>query len=332
MKLLETIFFYFTIITTGFFLLLILLNLKKIKAKPKYRNRLLKYLLISFTLNGAIFGGLKMINNKNNEDRNSNSNYSDKNKTPDNSSKEENNEHNNSTSNNQSSTEKPIKPSENKTNEPSPTDKPVTNTNGTTSKGFTIEIKDGITYIDGYMIANKTYPLPENYVPSNTYKKITNPNGACAECLINDAYTAYTKLKKDATSNGLNLWIASGFRSYKYQEGLYNNYVKNRGGKEKADTFSARPGHSEHQTGYAFDLNSVDSSFAETKEGIWINENCYKYGFIIRYPKGKDNETGYKYEPWHLRYVGIDLATKLYNAGDWITMEDYFGITSTYAN
>ncbi len=332
MKILETIFFYLTIILPSFILLIMILNAKKMAKKPKYRQKLFKIFLILLIVNGAILTGLKIINSK------ADSNHTDKeninSKTNESESKEpESNEAKESIEDKepkQSSTKNddPVPP----VNNDKPT-KPVTTTpTGTTSKGFTIETREGVTYIDGYMVANKTYPLPENYVPENTYKKITNPNGACAECLINDAYQAYTSLKKDATSNGLNLWIASGFRSYNYQAGLYNSYVKNRGGKEKADTFSARPGHSEHQTGYAFDLNSVDSSFADTKEGKWIDSNCYKYGFIIRYPKGKDNETGYKYEPWHLRFVGIDLATKLYNAGDWITMEDYFGITSQYAD
>lgn len=198
-----------------------------------------------------------------------------------------------------------------------------------TSKGFTIETKDGVTYVDGYMIANKTYSLPSDYVPTGTHKAVEEDN--CQECIIEEAYQAYTKMKSDAASQGLSLWIASGYRSYSYQENLYNGYVK-RSGKEAADTFSSRAGYSEHQTGYAFDLNSVTDDFATTKEGIWINENCYKYGFILRYPKGKENETGYKYESWHLRYVGIELASKLYNAGDWITMEDYFGITSEYAS
>ena len=114
------------------------------------------------------------------------------------------------------------------------------------------------------------------------------------------------------------------------QKYLYNSYVS-RDGKEEADTYSARPGHSEHQTGLAFDLNSIDISFADTDEGKWVVDNCYKYGFIIRYPEGKDNITGYIYEPWHLRYVGVDLATKLYNQGDWITLEEYYGIDSKYS-
>ena len=133
----------------------------------------------------------------------------------------------------------------------------------------------------------------------------------------------------DATSLGLNLYISSGYRSYYDQKYIYNNYVS-RDGKEKADTYSARAGHSEHQTGLAFDLNSIDDSFTNTPEGKWVHDNCHKYGLILRYPKGKDNITGYMHESWHLRYVGIDLATKLYNNGDWITLEEYFGIDSKY--
>lgn len=101
-------------------------------------------------------------------------------------------------------------------------------------------------------------------------------------------------------------------------------------GKEAADTYSSRPGHSEHQTGLSFDLNTITNSFINTPECKWVNDNCYKFGYIIRFPKNKEKETGYMYEPWHLRYVGTDLAFKLYNNGDWLSLEDYFGITSTY--
>lgn len=199
-----------------------------------------------------------------------------------------------------------------------------------TSKGFTIEKKNGITYIDGHIIANKTYPLPSNYVPKNTHTDAGSQK-YCQTCIVNDAWDAWNLMKADASALGLNIWIQSGYRSYNAQKGLYDKYV-NRDGKVAADTYSARPGHSEHQTGYAFDLNSITDAFAGTDEGKWVNENAYKYGFIIRYPKGKEDITGYKYESWHLRYVGIDLASKLYNNGDWITMEEYFGITSEYSN
>ena len=197
----------------------------------------------------------------------------------------------------------------------------------TTSKGYTLTIKNGVAYVEGILIANKTYYLPENYVVEDSYN--SNITGSCPTCLNKTVMEAFNLMKADAGSLGMSLWIASGYRSYSTQKTLYNNYV-NRDGKKEADTYSARAGYSEHQTGLCFDTNSVDSSFAYTKEGKWLNNNSYLYGFIIRYPKGKEDITGYMYEPWHLRYVGKDLANKLYNDGDWITLEEYFGITSKY--
>ena len=125
--------------------------------------------------------------------------------------------------------------------------------------------------------------------------------------LDKDLMTAFRKMQADATAKGLNIYIASGYRSYDYQVSLYNRYVAN-DGKTAADTYSSRPGNSEHQTGLCFDLNSIEDSFQYTNEGKWINDNCYKYGFCIRFPKGKDAYTGYQYESWHLRYVGEELA------------------------
>ena len=183
-----------------------------------------------------------------------------------------------------------------------------------TSKGYSIEVKNGIYYIGNILIANKTYTLPSNYAPG----------------LLPELTTAFEQLKQKAAEDGIELKIISGFRSYSTQNRLYNNYVA-RDGKKEADTYSARPGHSEHQTGLAIDVNSLLFSFGETKEGKWLQNNAYKYGFIIRYPKGKENITGYQYEPWHLRYVG-DLAPQLYNGGNWITLEEYLGITSEYSN
>ena len=135
-------------------------------------------------------------------------------------------------------------------------------------------------------------------------------------------------MQEDAAAKGLNLYIASGFRSYEYQTTLYNRYVE-RSGKEEADRYSARPGYSEHQTGLALDLNTIDASFADTDEYEWVKRNCYKYGFIIRYPEGAEEITGYMYEPWHLRYLGTDIARDVYESG--LTLEEYLGIDSKYA-
>lgn len=198
---------------------------------------------------------------------------------------------------------------------------------GKTSKGFEIKQVDGVTYVDGVLIANKTYALPEDFVPQNPETPVVS--GYSLTSLDVETMQNWRKLQAACSSQGLNIYISSGYRSYWTQENLYSNYVA-RDGKEAADTYSARAGHSEHQTGLCFDLNSIDDSFAATPEGQWVNDNCYKYGFIIRYPKGKEPQTGYMYESWHLRYVGNELAAKLYNGGNWITLEEYYGITSSY--
>ena len=177
-----------------------------------------------------------------------------------------------------------------------------------------IEVIDNITYIDNIMIVNKTYPLPKEYDPKGLTKETK-------EAMENMFY--------DAASEGLKIYLSSGYRNYERQKIIYNNYVK-KDGVKVADTYSARPGHSEHQTGLAFDVNQIDNTFDNTKEAIWLSNNCYKYGFILRYPKGKEDKTGYKYESWHFRYVGKELAEVLYNNGNWITLEEYFNITSIY--
>lgn len=183
----------------------------------------------------------------------------------------------------------------------------------TTAKGFQGVTKNGITTIDGILIVNKTYSLPESY-----------GNG-----LTSETQSAFEKMRDYAKKEGLTIYIDSGFRSYAKQKSEYNYFVA-RDGKEEADTYSARPGYSEHQTGLTFDVNSNGPSFNHTREAKWLSDNCYQYGFILRYPEGKEAETGYMYESWHFRYVGKELASKLYNNGNWITLESYFGITSIY--
>ena len=194
--------------------------------------------------------------------------------------------------------------------------------NGTkTSKGYTITVKGGITYIDGIMIANKTYSLPKSYAPGG----LTSATNKAANEMIAAA-------KKD----GVSLYVASGYRSWTTQNNLWQKRAKNYG-KEFADSGTARGGYSEHQTGLAFDMcgsgsGCISSEYHNSKGAKWMAANAYKYGLILRYPQGKESITGYKYESWHFRYVGVELATKLYNNGNWITLEEYFGITSKYAD
>lgn len=196
------------------------------------------------------------------------------------------------------------------------------------SKGYKITYENGAYYVDGYLIANKTYALSSDWKPQNTFKSVPN-SGFAREPLNKEAYDAWLLMKNDASALNLNLWAQSGYRSYDYQKELYESYVSKKG-KAAADKSSARPGHSEHQSGLAFDLNTITTSFKDTAEGKWVANNAYLYGYIIRYPENKTDETGYIFEPWHIRYVGKELAKALYNGGDWITMESYFGITSKY--
>ncbi|MGM9876077.1 MAG: D-alanyl-D-alanine carboxypeptidase family protein [Bacilli bacterium] len=194
-----------------------------------------------------------------------------------------------------------------------------------TKNGNTIKNYYGVTYIDNVIIANKTYSLPSNFVPNN----LVTINGYIK--VVDYVKDAYNELKSDSSVLGLNIYASSGYRSYGDQKYIYDNYVR-MDGMVKADTYSARAGYSEHQTGLAIDLNTVNMSFDGTSESNWLKDNCWKYGFIIRYPKDKENITGYMYEPWHIRYVGKELARVLYNNGNWLSLEEYYGIDSKYSD
>ena len=168
------------------------------------------------------------------------------------------------------------------------------------------------TYVDGILIVNKSYPLSADYDPG--LQPITKD--------------AFQKLSDAAAQEGLDLYIGSDYRDYAYQVKIYNNYCEIYG-SEQADSFSARPGYSEHQTGLTIDCNTIDDAFGETAEAAWLAEHCADYGFIIRFPDGKENITGYQYEPWHIRYVGVDTAKEIMSQG--LTLEEYLGVQSEYA-
>lgn len=170
------------------------------------------------------------------------------------------------------------------------------------------------TYIDGVLIANKRYGLPSTYNPGE----------------VPEAKAALDQMLEAAKQAGYALVAFSGFRSYEYQSSLYNRYVE-RDGQAEADRSSARPGYSEHQTGLSFDIGEVGredlwltAEFGETPAGKWLIDNAHVYGFILRYPEGKEHITGYMYESWHFRYLGVELATKVKQAN--VTLEEYLGI------
>lgn len=170
------------------------------------------------------------------------------------------------------------------------------------------------TYINGILLANKQYPLPQSYNPG------VDPT---AQKAMDDMIAA-------AKQENLSLTAFSGFRSYERQQELYSNYVA-RDGQENADRYSARPGYSEHQTGLSFDVGEVGNeelwlteAFGETAAGQWLVNNAHQYGFILRYPKGKEHLTGFMYESWHFRYVGVEVATIIHEQD--VTLEEYLGI------
>lgn len=167
------------------------------------------------------------------------------------------------------------------------------------------------TYINGILIANKTYPLPSWW-----------GDGLTAETVA-----AFDAMSAEASANGFNLYISSGFRSYSSQASIYNSLVA-QVGVAGADRDTARPGHSEHQTGLTVDLNCICEGFGYQADGQWVAANAHRFGFIVRYPQGKEHVTGYIWEPWHLRYLGVENATAVYNSS--VSLEEYLGITSSY--
>ena len=174
-------------------------------------------------------------------------------------------------------------------------------------------------------IVNKYYQLDNDYYYGELVtmdKAYDNKNGSK---LNKEAYAAFQKLVDAGEKEGYHIRNNSAYRSYNTQSGLYNNY-KNSNGLTWADKWSARPGHSEHQTGLALDVGVKNEyslgKFESSPEFTWMKNNAHLYGFILRYPKGKEYITGYGYEPWHYRYVGVDVATYIYENN--ITYEEYY--------
>lgn len=170
------------------------------------------------------------------------------------------------------------------------------------------------------VIVNKVYSLPSDYVPNDLVAIPSFPNLQIREVAKDD----FEKLLAAATIDQVYLTPYSTYRSYDYQDGLYQKYLKE-DPVEVVDTYSARPGHSEHQTGLAIDIKSNSHWYNLTESDYeWMKNNSFKYGFIIRYPKDNSFITGYKEEPWHIRYIGVEHATKLHELG--ITYDEYFDI------
>lgn len=174
------------------------------------------------------------------------------------------------------------------------------------------------------VLVNKYYYVGENYVPQNLVS-INSKYQSGGKQLTSEAADAFNKMAAAAKEEGYTIRAVSTYRSYSYQNTLYNNYAS-RDGYENADTYSARPGYSEHQTGLAVDVDNANlsyTSFGKTKEFNWMKENAHKYGYILRYTKENEFITGYMNEPWHYRYVGIEIATQIKNENI-SSLEEYY--------
>lgn len=183
-----------------------------------------------------------------------------------------------------------------------------------------------------WVVVNKGRILSSAYVPSNlvTPSIPLNPTTLKEGLQIrSDAALALEQMDTAAHKDGISFMLASGYRSYDDQTGLYKYYLSV-SSQAETDSLSARPGHSEHQTGLAADLEGTDQvceveeCYANTPSGKWLDANSWRYGFIIRYPNGKQSVTGYAYEPWHVRFLGKDLAAQIHKSG--LTLEQFFSL------
>lgn len=174
-----------------------------------------------------------------------------------------------------------------------------------------------------YTLVNKYNYLRDDFVPNNLVE-MTTPYSKEGIYLVEEARDNFYKLVDKAKEEGLTIRAISAYRGYTYQKRLYDKYVE-ADGVNKADTYSARPGFSDHQTGLAIDVDNTISSFenfTNTKEYQWMLDNSYKYGFILRYPSAKESITTYQFESWHYRYVGLKLAKKIKASN--LTFDEYF--------
>jgi D-alanyl-D-alanine carboxypeptidase len=173
------------------------------------------------------------------------------------------------------------------------------------------------------VVVNKKHKLPSEYAPGL--------QSVAGGQMRPDAAAALSTMLDAAANAGVSMRIISSYRSYSTQVATYNKWV-NLQGKAQADRSSARPGHSEHQTGLAVDLGTPDNNcdllicFGTTAQGKWLAANSHKYGFIVRYESDTESTTGYQYEPWHMRYLGVDAATAVKNSGQ--TLDQYYGVAA----
>ena len=200
----------------------------------------------------------------------------------------------------------------------------ITRVNSNLDYEFYVDTNESDLSKGMYTLVNKYNYLKQDYIPEDLVS-VTGIYARDSAKLVKVAYDNFVKMADAAREENLTIKVTTGYRSYSFQSTLYNNYVKADGVKN-ADTYSARPGFSEHQLGYSADLTNAKNvsfdNFENAKEYKWLQDNAYKYGFIMRFPKGKEYITGYQFESWHYRYVGEKIATYIHEND--ITYEEYY--------
>lgn len=200
----------------------------------------------------------------------------------------------------------------------------VVNTN-TNKEYYTNPVKTDISKKE-LMLVNKYNHLDNTYTPETL---VTVPTTYAwgeygSKKVTQDTYDAFLNLWNAGKEQNYYFMVSSAYRTYEHQEEVYNDYKKSRG-EEYADKIAARPGFSEHQTGYSLDIfekSTTQKNFHTTESYNWLKNNAHKYGFILRYPEDKEDITGYSFESWHYRYVGKEVATYIYENG--ITFDEYY--------
>jgi len=189
---------------------------------------------------------------------------------------------------------------------------------------LTLSHHESLSYL---VLVNRHFRLANDFAPDDlTAVNVSSINGE--HLLRSTAAKAAETLFSEAAKEGYMLLATSGYRSFTYQESRHNHWIKVLG-LEEARRISARPGHSEHQLGLALDLSThalggyLVESFSVTPEGVWVRNNAHRFGFIIRYPQNREADTGFAYEPWHIRYVGVEAATEIFNNGQ--ILEEFLG-------
>lgn len=199
----------------------------------------------------------------------------------------------------------------------------VTRVNLGLDKDFYEDTKESTLLNKINILVNKYIYLPSDYIPNNLVT-ISSKYSVSNKMLVYEAKEAFEQMAQDAKERGYTIRAISAYRSYDYQKQLYDSYLS-KDSMENVDTYSARPGYSEHQTGLVIDVDNKETNFENfesTKEFTWMENNAQLYGFILRYPKDKQEITGYTYESWHYRYVGKEIATYIKNNN--ITFDEYY--------